>query len=102
MFVLTTDSDLVAINKQDGKIVWTTIIPYAKDYEKLGAFTSGPLLANDALLISSSNGKLFSVSPYNGRIMGVAEIEEGVETSPILVNETLLLTTKNAEITAYK
>ena len=102
MFALTEDSDLVAINKQDGKIVWTTIIPYAKDDEKLGVFTSGPILANDALLVTSSNGKLFSISPYNGRIMGVADIEEGVETSPIMANETLLITTKEAEITAYK
>ena len=102
LFVLTEDSDLVAINKQDGKIVWTTIIPYAKDDEKLGVFTSGPILANDALLVASSNGKLFSVSPYNGRIMGVADIEEGVETAPIVANETLLITTKEADITAYK
>lgn len=102
LFALTTDGDLVAINKQDGKIVWTTIIPYANDDEKLGVFTSGPILANDALLVASSNGKLFSISPYNGRIMGVADIEEGVETYPVMVNETLLLTTNNAEITAYK
>lgn len=102
LFVLTKDSDLVAINKQNGKIVWTTIIPFANDDEKLGVFTSGPILANDALLVASSNGKLFSVSPYNGKIMGVADIEKGVETSPIMVNETLLLTTNKAEITAYK
>ena len=102
LFVLTVDSDLVAIDKQNGKIVWTTIIPYANDDEKLGVFTSGPILANDALLVASSNGKLFSISPYNGRIMGIADIEEGVETTPIMANETLLLTTKEAEITAYK
>lgn len=102
LFVLTTDGDLVAINKDDGKIVWTTIVPYASADEKIGVFTTGPILANDALLIASSNGKLFSVSPYNGRIMGIADIEEGIETAPILVNETLLLSTKDAEITAYK
>ena len=65
-------------------------------------FTSGPILANDALLVVSSNGKLFSVSPYNGRIMGIAEIEKGVEMSPIMVDETLFLTSKDAEISAYK
>lgn len=102
LFVLTTDGDLAALNKQNGKIVWTTIIPYAKGDDRQGVFTAGPLLANDALLVASSNGKLFSVSPYNGRIMGVADIEEGVENTPIMVNETLLLTTKDAEITAYK
>ena len=102
LFVLTKDSDLVAINKQNGKVIWTTIIPYANDDEKIGVFTSGPILANDALLVASSNGKLFSVSPYNGRIMGIANIEEGVESTPIMANETLLITTKDAEITAYK
>ena len=102
LFVLTKDSDLVAINKQNGKVIWTTIIPYANDDEKIGVFTSGPILANDALLVASSNGKLFSVSPYNGRIMGIADIDEGVESTPIMANETLLITTKDAEITAYK
>ena len=102
LFVLTTDGDLVAINKDDGKIVWNTIIPYANGDNKLGVFTSGPLLANDALLVASSIGKLFSISPYNGRIMGVADIEEGVETAPIMVDEILLLTTKEADLTAYK
>ena len=103
LFVLTNEGDLAAIDKQNGKIVWTTIIPYADaEEENIGVFTSGPILANDALLVVSSNGKLFSVSPYNGRIMGLANIEEGVETAPILVNETLILTTRDAEMTAYK
>ena len=60
------------------------------------------MLANDALLVASSIGKLFSISPYNGRIMGVADIEEGVETASIMVDEILLLTTKEADLTAYK
>ena len=102
VFVLTTDGDLAALNKKDGKIIWTTIIPYAGGAEEVGIFTSGPVLANDALLVASSNGKLFSVSPYNGRILGVADIEEGVETAPVLADGTLLLMTKEAEITAYK
>lgn len=101
LFVLTTEGDLLAINKDDGKIVWNTIVPYAND-DEIGIFTSGPLLANDALLVAASNGKLFSISPYNGRIMGVADIEEGVETAPIMVDEILLLTTKEADLTAYK
>ncbi len=102
LFVLTNEGDLAALNKKDGKVIWSTIIPYAGGEEQVGVFTAGPILANDALLVVSSNGKLFSVSPYNGRILGVADIAEGVETAPIVVDETLLLMTKDAEITAYK
>lgn len=102
LFVLTTDGDLAALDKQSGKVVWTTIIPYAQDDEKAGVFASGPILANDALLVVSSNGKLFSISPYNGRIMGIAEVEGGIETAPVMAEETLFLTTKDADITAYR
>lgn len=102
LFVLTTSGDLAAIERATGKIVWTTIIPYAKGDEKADVFVSGPILTNDALLVTSSNGKLFSISPYNGRIMGIADVEKGIESAPIMVNETLLLTTRDAEINAYK
>ncbi|MBQ8677806.1 MAG: PQQ-binding-like beta-propeller repeat protein [Alphaproteobacteria bacterium] len=102
LFVLTNDGDLAALERTTGKVVWSTIIPYAKGDERLGVFTSGPVLTNDALLVVSSNGKLFSVSPYNGRIMGIADVEKDVETSPIMVDGTLLLTTKNARLNAYK
>lgn len=102
LFALTNDGDLAAIEKATGKIVWSTIVPYANGEDRLGVFASGPILTNDALLVASSNGKLFSISPYNGRIMGIADIDDGVETSPIMVNETLLLMTRDADLTAYK
>ncbi len=34
--------------------------------------------------------------------MGIADVEKGIESAPIMVNETLLLTTRDAEINAYK
>lgn len=102
IFILTNEGDLAAIEKDTGKVVWSTIIPYAKIDKRLGTMASGPILTNDALLVVSSNGKLFSVSPYNGRIMGVADVEDDIETIPVMVNETLLLMSKDAELTAYK
>ena len=102
IFILTNEGDLAAIEKETGKVAWSTIIPYAKVDKRLGTMASGPILTNDALLVVSSNGKLFSVSPYNGRIMGIADVEDDIETTPVMVNETLLLMSKDAELTAYK
>ncbi len=101
LFVLTNDNDLVAINKNEGKIIWTTILPVAnEDGEQVTL--KGPVLANDALLVVTSNGKLFSVSPYNGRIMGVAEVEEGIVFAPVVVKQSLILATDEAEVTVYR
>ncbi len=102
LFVLTNDGDLIALNKITGGIVWNTIIPYASPDERLGVTTSGPILANDALLVVSSNGNLYSVSPYSGRIMGVADVDKGIDIAPVMINETLLLTTNGADLIAFR
>lgn len=102
LYILTNEGDIAALDKTSGNIIWTAIIPSTKDADKSGIFATGPLLANDSLLVATSEGRLYSVSPYNGRILGVADIEKGVETAPILVNETLLLTTTDADLIAYK
>lgn len=102
LFVLDNEGDLAAIERKTGKIVWSSMIPMKDSNKKSEISVAGPVLTNDALLVVSSNGKLYSVSPYNGRIMGMADVEDGVETAPLMVNKTLLLTTRKAEVTAYK
>ncbi|MCQ2740866.1 MAG: PQQ-binding-like beta-propeller repeat protein [Alphaproteobacteria bacterium] len=102
LFVLTNDGDIAALDKTTGNVIWSAIVPSTHDADKSGVFATGPLLANDSLLVATSEGKLYSVSPYNGRILGIADIEKDVETAPVLVNETLLITTSDAELTAYK
>lgn len=102
LFVLDNDGDLAAIERSTGKIVWSSIISAANSDKKSDIVIAGPILTNDALLVVTSTGKLYSISPYNGRIMGVADVDDDVETTPLMVNEVLLLTTKDAKITAYK
>ncbi len=103
LYVLTNDFDLLALDKNNGKIIWNTAIPKGDDSDvKNGVFGSGPVLVNNRLLVATSNGYIFSVSPYTGEILGYVSADEGIELAPIIVDGMAIFTTNDAELIAYK
>lgn len=103
LYVLTNDFDLLAINKQNGKIIWNTGIPKGDDSDiKNGVFGSGPILVDNRLLIATSNGYIFSVSPYTGEILSYVAADEGIELSPIVADGITVFATNDAEMIAYR
>ena len=103
MFVLSNNYDLFAIEKATGKIVWNTQIPLGKTKEdKVGVTASGPVLTSNRLLIATSNGYAFAVSPYTGKILGFITLSDGGGIPPVVVDNTALFATDDADLTAYK
>ncbi len=103
MFAVANNSDLIAVENKTGRIVWSTKIPLgADDDDKTGAFISGPILTDNRLLVTTSTGYAFAVSPYNGKIMSYVDLEKSIETAPIVADGVTILTTSNAEMYAYK
>ena len=103
LFVLTNDFNLLALNKNNGKIVWNTVIPTGEDInEKSGIFGNGPVLASNRLIVATSNGYLFAISPYNGEIISYIDISDDIIQSPIVADGTVIFTTSDADIAAYK
>lgn len=103
MYVLDNDFNLIAMEKSSGKIIWNTNIPVTKDEDdRAGLFAKGPVLAGNRLLVGSSNGYVFAVSPYNGKIIGYISLSDGVEVSPVIANAMTIFTTNDADIVAYK
>lgn len=103
MFAIANNSDLVAIENATGRIIWSTKIPLgSEDDDKSGAFISGPILTDNRLLVATSTGYAFAVSPYTGKILSYVELDNSIETSPIVADGVTILTTNNAEMHAYK
>lgn len=103
LYVLTNDFDLLAINKLNGKIIWNTAIPRGDDDDdKNGIFASGPILADNRLIVATSNGYIFSVSPYTGEILSYVSADDGINISPIMTDGIAIFTTNDAEMIAYK
>lgn len=103
LFVMSNDFELMALEKTSGKIIWNTSIPVTKDEDdRAGIFAKGPVLAGDRLLVTSSNGYVFAVSPYTGKVMNYITLPEGADIAPIVVNGVIVFTTNDADIIAYK
>ena len=75
IYVLSNDSTLLCLTRSDGRVRWERTLPqYENEKKKSDAlFWTGPILAGDRLIVVSSEGEAFSVSPYTGEPLGRTE-----------------------------
>ena len=81
VYVLTTDNQLLCLQRKDGRVKWIHQMPRWEDPEdKDSTITwSGPVLVSNRLILVSSNGYAHSVSPYTGQLLGRVEIPDGTD-----------------------
>ena len=104
IFVLTNNSELVALSRKKGIIYWVTHLPQWEDQEdRTGKILwTGPVLASDRLIVTGSTGEALSISPYNGRILGKVEMPDGVTIGPIVAQNTIYFLSDDADLVAYR
>jgi outer membrane protein assembly factor BamB len=104
LYMISVNSELVAINRADGRIHWVTQLPEFKNPEKKSdrIIWTGPVLASDRLIVASSTEEAYSVSPYDGRIMGKISLPDGVTIGPVVAGDTVYFLSDDAELVAYR
>ena len=103
LYVLTDISHLLAIDTESGKIIWDTKVPAGEDVsDAVGVSYAGPVLTNNRILVTTSNGYAFYISPYTGEIMGFLKVDAGASIAPIVANGQVIITTTDAELLAYQ
>lgn len=103
IFLLTNTPNLIAVQADSGKVIWDTKIPAGNGVsDKVGVAFAGPILTNDRLLVNTSNGFVFSVSPYTGSILGFIKVDDGSSLPPIAANGQVVITTNDADIVVYE
>ena len=109
LYIVSTGRQLICLTKRDGRVKWITKLPEFsfKDplplkKEKIVSEYSEPVLAGDRLIIASSIGKIYSVSPYTGQILGETQLDGNIFIEPIVADKTLLLLDKQGNLTAFR
>lgn len=85
IFVTTNAMQVAAINDKTGSVVWAVdLLDKSLDNSKF--FKSkkdknpmvllSPIAVNDLLFVGASNGKLYKLSPYSGKILDVIKIKK--------------------------
>lgn len=99
LFVINNQGVLLALDKKTGKMLWNKPL---KSHEKKGTtLWKGPLLAGSNAVVVSSRGDIVFVDLQSGTIKNSIEFDE-CSVAPIVVNNTLLFLTNDADLVAYK
>ncbi|MPY72215.1 MAG: PQQ-binding-like beta-propeller repeat protein [Alphaproteobacteria bacterium] len=104
VYLMNNAGELVCLARRNGGIRWVRqmqVFEDEKDREDPIVWT-GPVLAGDRLLVGSSHGELWSVSPYTGKLLGRIETPGPVFIPPAVANDTVYVLTDKAELIAFR
>jgi outer membrane protein assembly factor BamB len=104
IFVTTTLNEVACLSRRDGRVRWVVQLPLFADpkKQKEKVMWVGPVLAADRLIVAGSHGRVLSLSPYDGRILGEVKLSSGVHIAPVVANETLYVLTDDADLVAFR
>ena len=104
IYLLTTESEIACISRDDGRIHWVRGLPRFEDPEdQEDPITwTGPVLVRDRLIVAGSHGGVLAVSPYTGRILGQEGLPDGVSVAPVVVDSSVYFLSTEAELLAYR
>ncbi len=103
LFVVGVNGKVAALNKIDGKIAWTRDLPEFKDGNREHRIVwTGPLLADNRLVIVSSEGDVIALSPQNGETVSEMKVGQGIYIEPIAAAGKIFVLTDSATLIAIK
>ena len=104
LFVLSNENELVAMTRQDGRILWVSQLPRYEDEEDREdpiVWTS-PVLAGGRLILAGSDETVLEIDPTNGTVLTEWESRNPVIIDPVVVDNTLLMLDERGTLTAYQ
>lgn len=104
IFVVTLDSELVALTRGEGKVRWVSQLAKYRNSEKRKnpIYWAGPVLAGDRLFLAGSQGHIVAVSPYTGEVIQTFKQSGATYLSPVVANDMLFVLSDDGRLSAYK
>lgn len=104
VFVGGLNGEVVALTRRDGRVRWVHRLPKFTDPEdRTGQIQySGPVLVGDRLLLGSTDGYVYALSPYSGTMLGRIEVGDPIYVAPVVADGTVYILTNDAQLRAYR
>lgn len=106
LFVLTTNSHVVALRKTDGAVRWHTDLPGSAELGRISATDVtryvGPIVAAGQVHVISASGRMYSLNADTGVQVGTTSLGGAVNVDPLIVQNTLLVLGRDGRLQAYR
>ncbi len=104
VFVVSNNAEVVCLSRRDGRVRWIRQLQQFEDEEDREdpIQWAGPVLAGDRLLVTGTNGQVWAVSPYTGKLMGWIDVSDPVLIAPTVANQIVYVLTDDADLIALR
>ena len=103
-FLLSNTNEVIALHTPTGKILWTyqmESFENSSEREKQLVW-QGPVLVGNRLILAGSDGRVLSLSPLSGEVLGWEKLPSETHLPPIAVQGKLIFLTDDAELVVYQ
>jgi len=104
IYVVTSTSEVLCLTRDEGRIKWIQSLPPFEDMEAKTdpIYWSGPVLVEDRLLVTGSNGVAVAFSPYTGKLLGKQTLPDRSHLPPVVANKTVYMLSDDADLIALR
>lgn len=104
IYVITNESEIVALSRLTGQVVWVNTLPAYQDLEDRedAIIWRGPIVASDSLIVAGSHGEIRHFDTKSGELTNTWDADETLALPPIVAGNTLYLTANNGRVLAYR
>jgi len=104
IYLTSTNGEIVCLARRNGGIRWVRQLQHFEDEEdkENPIFWSGPVLAGDRIVVGSSHGELWSISPYTGSLLGRVDVGGAVYLPVVVAQDTVFVLTDDANLIAFR
>ena len=104
LFIVSTNQQITALNRADGRPAWVTDLPKFENEEKKRdpIHWFGPVLVGDRLVVAGNNSQAMAISPYTGEVLGTQDLSGAASLAPAVADGTLFIVTDNGSVTALR
>lgn len=104
LFVVGVEGQVACLNKIDGKVIWVRDLPaYKNETRKQNRIVwSGPVIASDRVVVTSSEGKLVALSAKTGETVGELKLGGDIYVPPIAAAGRIFVVSDSGQLTAIK
>ncbi|MFN7038567.1 MAG: PQQ-binding-like beta-propeller repeat protein [Alphaproteobacteria bacterium] len=96
LFAINQDMELFAIHSKSGKIKWIVRLEDQVIKSKSKSVFYGPIVANDMIFVTSSEGDLLFISPNNGKTLSKKKIAKNFVSLPMIIKNKIYIFSKNS------
>lgn len=104
LFLVTTDAQVVALTRGDGRIRWITPLTRWKNPKKKtgGVAWFGPVLGGGRLILVSSEGEMIFLDPATGEVQSQQKLGAPAYLPPVVANMILYVLTDDGKVRAFR